>query len=89
LINRERVGETAPELRSRGYTKGFNFSQGNYRDALFEGNCDDGVRTRAQLLEWDKELEDLIQAAGGSASTASTATAAGGEIAGGGEASTA
>lgn len=78
LINRERVGEAGADLRSMGYTKGFNFSQGNYRDALFEGDCDEGARTLAQLLGWRQELEGLVQGAGGSASSDSTVTAAAG-----------
>ena len=61
LINRERVGETSPALRHGGYSKGFNFGQGNYRDALFEGDCDAGVRELCQLLGWGADLEALVE----------------------------
>lgn len=63
LINRERVGEADASLRAMGYDKGFNFGEGNHRDALFEGDCDAGARQLASLLGWGKELEALVAAA--------------------------
>lgn len=62
LINRERVGEGY-----RGIKQGFNFGDGNYRDAFYKGNCDDGVRELCRLLGWEQELDDLIKAWGRSA----------------------
>ncbi|KAL4420564.1 hypothetical protein ABPG75_010220 [Micractinium tetrahymenae] len=64
LINRERVGEGHPLLRMLGYqTGGFCFDEAsNYRDALFEGDCDDGVRQLCRLLGWEAELDALIAA---------------------------
>lgn len=58
LINRERVGEASPDL---GWMKGFNFGNGNYRDALFEGDCDQGVWKLCGLLGWEKDLRQLIE----------------------------
>lgn len=60
LINRERVGETDPVLRQMGYKKGFNFGNGNFRDALFEGDCDEGIWTLCKLLGWEDELKQLV-----------------------------
>ncbi|KAL4436337.1 hypothetical protein ABPG77_009899 [Micractinium sp. CCAP 211/92] len=64
LVNRERVGEGHPLLRLLGYqTGGFCFDEGsNYRDALFEGDCDGGVRQLCRLLGWEQELDALIAA---------------------------
>ena len=60
LINKERVGETDPMLRAMGYRKGFNFGQGNYRDALFEGDCDEAVWGLCAMLGWEEALQRLI-----------------------------
>ncbi|KAL4433418.1 hypothetical protein ABPG77_010271 [Micractinium sp. CCAP 211/92] len=62
LINREKAGEPAPEMRALGYRRGFNFGTGNYRDALFLGDCDDGVRQLCRLLGWEADLDALIAA---------------------------
>ncbi|KAF8928074.1 NAD-dependent protein deacetylase sirtuin-2, partial [Dissophora ornata] len=55
LINREKAGQ---ELYS-----GFDFDdKKNYtvqRDALFLGNCDDGVRELAALCGWEDELQAM------------------------------
>jgi hypothetical protein len=40
----------------------FNFGKGNYRDALYEGDCDAGVQELCRLLGWDSELQAKIQA---------------------------
>lgn len=45
-------------LRSFGLKKGFEFGDG--RDAVFEGDCDHGIRELCQLLGWEDELEKLI-----------------------------
>lgn len=60
LINRERVGEADEMLRVLGYTKGFNFGAGNYRDALYLGDCDAGVWELCRLLGWEQDLTDII-----------------------------
>ena len=60
LINRERVGEIDPALRQMGYKKGFNFGVDNYRDALFEGDCDAGIWDLCRELGWEDELQQLI-----------------------------
>lgn len=61
LINRERVGEADPSLRSMGYDKGFNFGGDGARDVHFEGDCDDGVWALAEALGWEAELRDLVE----------------------------
>lgn len=59
LINRERAGESDPATMFRDREKGFSFDEG-HRDALFLGDCDDGVRQLANLLGWKSELDELI-----------------------------
>lgn len=61
LINREKVGEAEPELKRLGVKHGFNFGEGNYRDVLYLGNCDDGVAELCTLLGWSKDLQKLIK----------------------------
>ncbi|KAF9216500.1 NAD-dependent protein deacetylase sirtuin-2 [Podila verticillata] len=55
LINRDRAGE--------GMRMGFDFDDKwkhpVKRDALFLGNCDEGVRKLAQLCGWEDELQAL------------------------------
>lgn len=60
LINREKVGEAPPKMRQLGVEMGFNFGEGNYRDVLFQGDCDAGVQELCKLLGWEKELQTLI-----------------------------
>lgn len=60
LVNMERVGEAPPELRSLGYSKGFNFGEGNYRDVLYQGDCDAGIKELCRLLGWEDELEQTM-----------------------------
>lgn len=62
LINREKAGELTPEMRALGYRRGFNFGDGNYRDALFLGDCDDGVRQLCRMLGWEADLDALLAA---------------------------
>jgi hypothetical protein len=61
LINRERVGQRTPTTMSMGLG-GLDFEGDapGRRDALFLGNCDDGVLRLAELLGWDGELGELI-----------------------------
>jgi NAD-dependent SIR2 family protein deacetylase len=61
LVNREKVGQ-------------LDISDDNVRDAMYLGDCDDGVSALAELLGWSDELKAL-QTSGGKA-TASEATAA-------------
>lgn len=55
LINRERVGEAKNPL-----DEGFVFGKGNYRDALYLGDCDEGILDLCKLLGWEEELQKLI-----------------------------
>ena len=59
LINRERAGEADSMLMLMGYKRGFQFDE-QRRDALYLGDCDDGVRQLAELLGWEADLETLI-----------------------------
>jgi len=68
LINLEKVGE-APNTRitrlyslaGLGRGTGFNFDpETNYRDALYLGDCDEGIRALADALGWKDDLEKLI-----------------------------
>ena len=61
LINREKVGEAEPELKRLGVEHGFNFGEGNYRDVLYLGNCDDGVAELCAMLGWTEDLQKLIK----------------------------
>eukprot|EP00873_Tetraselmis_striata_P007124 jgi/Tetstr1/427388/TSEL_017552.t1 len=65
LINREKAGERRGEpdllamMQGRG-AGGFVFGEGNYRDALFLGDCDNGVAELASLLGWEDDLKALV-----------------------------
>jgi len=61
LINREKVGDAEPELKRLGVEHGFNFGDGNYRDVLYLGNCDDGTKELCKLLGWTEDLQKLIR----------------------------
>lgn len=67
LINREKVGEADPEVaKALAYhglkgPPGFNFSEGNYRDVLHQGDCDAGVEELCRLLGWTNDLHQLIR----------------------------
>ncbi|KDD76014.1 Sir2 family protein [Helicosporidium sp. ATCC 50920] len=64
LINREVVGEPDAALRRAGYAKGFDFSSPQrHRDVLMLGDCDDGCRELARLLNWEADLDARIAAA--------------------------
>lgn len=71
LINRERVGEgmgggLMASLLGFGGGGGFMFqgAEGAYRDVLYLGDTDNGVKELAGLLGWGEELETLIAAGG-------------------------
>lgn len=56
----------------------FEGSEGAYRDVLYLGDTDDGVRQLAELLGWQAELDALIAAGGiggGDSSSSQTAQA--------------
>ncbi|KAF9418334.1 NAD-dependent protein deacetylase sirtuin-2 [Podila epigama] len=55
LINRERAGEN---MRN-GFDFDDKWRHPVKRDALFLGNCDDGVKKLAQLCGWEKELRAM------------------------------
>ena len=61
LINREKVGERMPGALGLllGDSDGFDFSENNYRDACFLGDCDAGARALARACGWGDELERL------------------------------
>lgn len=62
LVNREKAGEAVFGGGLLGQQKGFTFGAGNYRDALYLGDCDDGVRQLCELLGWQQELDALVAA---------------------------
>ena len=68
LINREIVGETHPELRKMGHTKGFwfkndeemkGFSKQKKRDVACLGDCDEVIQRLCLKLDWLEELDAL------------------------------
>lgn len=56
LINREKAGQ---ELQSGFDFDGSSDDGSAQRDALFLGNCDDGVRELAALCGWEDELQSM------------------------------
>ncbi len=69
LINLERCGEAQNtrvtnlyRMAGLGRGTGFDFDEAtNYRDALFLGQCDDGVAELCSMLGWKDELDALIE----------------------------
>jgi NAD-dependent deacetylase sirtuin 2 len=61
LINREKAGERMGGIVGmlQGDRDGFDFSETNYRDACFLGDCDDGARALASSCGWGDELERM------------------------------
>ena len=59
LINRDKVGEKGSSLMAllRG-SEGFVFGEGNYRDALYLGDCDAGARALAKA-RWRRAFRAL------------------------------
>ena len=57
-------------LRALGCSKGFNFGTGNYRDALYLGDCDAGVWELCRLLDWEDDLQAVINGSSGGCSSA-------------------
>ena len=60
LLNREVAGEADARLRKLGLTKGFLFGEESHRDILHLGDCDDSVRKLCRLLDWEADLDALI-----------------------------
>lgn len=61
LINREKVGETHPSLKRLGVSRGFDFTKKKgVTDALFLGDCDEGVRQLCEKLGWGEDLEKVM-----------------------------
>ncbi|KAF9908743.1 NAD-dependent protein deacetylase sirtuin-2 [Linnemannia zychae] len=58
LINREKAGEDI----HHGFDFDDKWKYTIQRDALFLGNCDDGVRKLAQLCGWEGELQAMFEA---------------------------
>jgi len=62
LINREKVGETHPSLKKLGVSRGFDFTKKKGgTDALFLGDCDEGVRQLCEKLGWEEDLERIMK----------------------------
>ncbi|KAK9809478.1 hypothetical protein WJX73_001974 [Symbiochloris irregularis] len=63
LINKEKVtggGGFSGLLSGRGSSSSFNFGDSNCRDALFLGDCDEGIWQLSRLLGWETELKGLV-----------------------------
>eukprot|EP00301_Raphidiophrys_heterophryoidea_P027735 c9800_g1_i1.p1 GENE.c9800_g1_i1~~c9800_g1_i1.p1 ORF type:complete len:438 (+),score=130.85 c9800_g1_i1:102-1415(+) len=75
LINRTKAGE------SHSIFQGFQFSHSNHRDALFLGDCDEGVRQLAAELQWTQDFDQLIASAPASAQPRPASADGGGSIA--------
>jgi NAD-dependent deacetylase sirtuin 2 len=61
LINREKVGTYSKRRAIMGMnTGGFRFDKSNYRDALWLGDCDNGVQHLSEMLGWEEDLKRLI-----------------------------
>ncbi|KAF6251609.1 DHS-like NAD/FAD-binding domain-containing protein [Scenedesmus sp. NREL 46B-D3] len=86
LLNRERVGEGMGSLGLLGSLLGlgggggftFEHDQGAYRDVLYLGDADEGVRELCSLLGWEQALDALIAAA--PKPSKETEAGAGGEV---------
>ncbi|CAG9466880.1 unnamed protein product [Pedinophyceae sp. YPF-701] len=61
LINREKAAELSVVQHAAGVKGGFWWGDRNHRDALFLGDCDEGVRRLCACLgeDWVAELEEL------------------------------
>jgi len=60
LINQEKVAEMPKRAFEEGARRGaFYWGEGNYRDALYLGDCDEGVREMCRELGWEEELLQL------------------------------
>lgn len=61
LINKEQVGRSGTFERTIG-VQGLCYGlKENTRDVFWSGTCDDGCRRLAELLDWEHELDQLVQ----------------------------
>uniref|UniRef100_A0A0K0CWV5 Deacetylase sirtuin-type domain-containing protein n=1 Tax=Angiostrongylus cantonensis TaxID=6313 RepID=A0A0K0CWV5_ANGCA len=61
LINKEEVGRTSEFERALGFPGLCYGLKDNKRDVFWGGSCDDGCKRLAELLDWEHELDHLIQ----------------------------
>uniref|UniRef100_A0A1I7X9Y7 Transferred entry: 1.8.99.5 n=1 Tax=Heterorhabditis bacteriophora TaxID=37862 RepID=A0A1I7X9Y7_HETBA len=53
-----RVGSYEQSIGIQGLCYGL---KDNKRDVFWRGSCDDGVRRLAEMLDWEHDLDQLIQ----------------------------
>ncbi|EPB67443.1 transcriptional regulator, Sir2 family [Ancylostoma ceylanicum] len=61
LINKEEAGRAGVFERAMGIQGLCYGLKDNRRDVFWQGSCDDGCRKLAELLDWEHELDALIQ----------------------------
>uniref|UniRef100_A0A7I4YA29 Deacetylase sirtuin-type domain-containing protein n=1 Tax=Haemonchus contortus TaxID=6289 RepID=A0A7I4YA29_HAECO len=61
LINKEQAGRSGIVERAMGIQGLCYGTKENRRDVFWSGACDDGCRRLAELLDWEHELDQLIQ----------------------------
>ncbi|WKX93633.1 hypothetical protein Q1695_011135 [Nippostrongylus brasiliensis] len=61
LINKEKAGRAGAVERAMGVQGLCYGMKENRRDVFWSGTCDDGCRQLAELLNWEHELDQLIQ----------------------------
>ncbi|ETN75039.1 transcriptional regulator, Sir2 family [Necator americanus] len=61
LINKEEAGRASGFERAVGIQGLCYGLKDNKRDVFWRGSCDDGCRKLAELLDWEHELDALIQ----------------------------
>ena len=67
LINKQKVsggGGFTGFISGLGTGGSFDFSESNYRDALYLGDCDEGIWHLCKLLGWDGELRERVDRTG-------------------------
>lgn len=66
LINKEKVtggGGLLGMLSGLGSGDSLDFGPNNYRDAMYLGDCDEGIWALTKLLNWEGELQGLMDKA--------------------------
>ncbi|XP_069699063.1 NAD-dependent protein deacetylase sirtuin-2 [Periplaneta americana] len=62
LINREKAGQRDRLMAMLGMSSGMDFdSDKNFRDVLWQGDCDEGCQVLADKLGWGDELRQLVK----------------------------
>ncbi|PIO63904.1 transcriptional regulator, Sir2 family, partial [Teladorsagia circumcincta] len=61
LINKEQAGRAGIVERAMGIQGLCYGTKENRRDVFWSGTCDDGCRRLAELLDWEHELDQLVQ----------------------------